>query len=364
MAGQLGWHDPRGGISTCPIFGLSSEPSGSRATTLRMRAKLLALLAWAACVSGTDYAAICNYSRWEYRPPANCDEDCQQMVKFLTTRRRKAAWNNYYADVSNYVSSELAGDTPLQIVEVGTAFGGLANHLLSKLTTAVVTAVDPFLAGYDEKDGQSNFMKAAATQQNLSPQGLSDLWARGMVSELTTAHGCRYRLIHKKSLDGVVAFANASLDVAFIDGLHTYEGIVDDLVSWLPKVKPNGGAVVFNDYGKKVFPGVKKAVDLLVQKLGTSFTYLHTERKQNVAVKLSTTAAAVAAAVSAVRETSPATSRRRLQRDDGVRVTLPCVDGSVDVSKAEAAVVARKLLRGTAALPAATLRTIVSTLRS
>lgn len=48
------------------------------------------------------------------------------------------------------------------------------------------------------------------------------------------------------------------LDLLFIDGDHTYYGIVKDLLSWLPHVK-KGGTIMLHDYAK-TSPGVMKAV--------------------------------------------------------------------------------------------------------
>ena len=40
----------------------------------------------------------------------------------------------------------------LAIVEVGTAFGGNANHILSSIPCARVFVVDPFMVDYDTQD--------------------------------------------------------------------------------------------------------------------------------------------------------------------------------------------------------------------
>ncbi len=63
------------------------------------------------------------------------------------------------------------------------------------------------------------------------------------------------------------AFAEASLDLVFIDADHRYQQTLDDIRAWLPKVKP-GGALCGHDYKRpwRHFwghdrSGVKRAVD-------------------------------------------------------------------------------------------------------
>lgn len=53
-------------------------------------------------------------------------------------------------------------------------------------------------------------------------------------------------------------FADATIDILFIDADHSYEGVLADIDAWLPKVKP-GGLILGHDYSC-IFPGVKRAV--------------------------------------------------------------------------------------------------------
>jgi len=55
------------------------------------------------------------------------------------------------------------------------------------------------------------------------------------------------------------SFADKSLDAVYLDGDHTYAGVTEDIVAWLPKVKP-GGIICGDDYGDTSF-GVTEAVN-------------------------------------------------------------------------------------------------------
>lgn len=49
-------------------------------------------------------------------------------------------------------------------------------------------------------------------------------------------------------------------DFIFLDAMHTYESVKEDIERWWPRVK-TGGIMAFHDYGHSDFPGVKRAVD-------------------------------------------------------------------------------------------------------
>jgi len=68
-------------------------------------------------------------------------------------------------------------------------------------------------------------------------------------------------VIHRLwSQEAVAEIEDGSLDCAFVDAEHTYEGVTRDIALWLPKVKP-GGWIGGHDYRAPRFPGVQRAVD-------------------------------------------------------------------------------------------------------
>jgi hypothetical protein len=95
-------------------------------------------------------------------------------------------------------------------------------------------------------------------------------WANGLIFDEESKYGCRYHLVKAFSTAAGKAFMDANIpkfDVAFLGGLHTYEGIKDDIQLYAQIVKP-GGILIFNDYGSGMFPGVTRAVDEFVSSLG------------------------------------------------------------------------------------------------
>jgi SAM-dependent methyltransferase len=67
----------------------------------------------------------------------------------------------------------------------------------------------------------------------------------------------QWLMVHREKSDLAAAhFADESLDAVFIDGDHSMEAVYDDILAWLPKVKP-GGILCGHDIDE---PGVAAAV--------------------------------------------------------------------------------------------------------
>lgn len=67
-----------------------------------------------------------------------------------------------------------------------------------------------------------------------------------------------------RSADVLPRLDAAMFDMAFIDGYHEYTSVKEDIYWSLPLVRP-GGLLTFHDYDPKVWPGVVRAVDELVE---------------------------------------------------------------------------------------------------
>jgi hypothetical protein len=68
-------------------------------------------------------------------------------------------------------------------------------------------------------------------------------------------------IIRKPSVEAAKDFADGSLDFVYIDGLHFYEDVKNDIKAWLPKVR-KGGMIGGHDYYEDTWgAAVRRAVD-------------------------------------------------------------------------------------------------------
>ena len=74
------------------------------------------------------------------------------------------------------------------------------------------------------------------------------------------------------SLEATSRFENESLDFVFLDASHKYQDVREDIINWLPKIKPHG-ILAGHDYD---WSGVGKSVNELLNNFkiqGTSFIF-------------------------------------------------------------------------------------------
>lgn len=122
---------------------------------------------------------------------------------------------------------------PAKVVEIGTGQGCSLIRILYGLSlhkTAHVWSIDLV----DKRE---------ATQASLIQTGIPSV---------------KYTLVTGDSSE-IGRHWTAEIDMMYIDGRHSYEGVSDDILIWTPHVKI-GGVVVFDDYGNDLHQ-VTKAVD-------------------------------------------------------------------------------------------------------
>lgn len=142
-------------------------------------------------------------------------------------------------------------------VEVGTWRGDFSVIMMEILKPEQFFAVDPYALF-------PGMVSAPGSEYNTQ-HSLDQL--AGKVSARLQALGGK--LVRDKSVDACTQFSDNSLDMVYIDGDHTYAGVVQDIESWWPKVKA-GGYLCGDDYGagktgKGFEYGVVEAVDEFAQ---------------------------------------------------------------------------------------------------
>lgn len=150
--------------------------------------------------------------------------------------------------------SRVINDYGLKVgVEIGVAFGGHSDAMLQQTQLDKLYGVDPYkhFEGYDDP-------------MNL-PQAEFDVLHRFTTARLAK-YGARFELIREMS-ELAAAQLEGPLDFVYIDAVHSYEGVLNDLKLWFPKIR-NGGIVAGLDYGHVQFPGVKAAVDEFFLRFG------------------------------------------------------------------------------------------------
>lgn len=108
-------------------------------------------------------------------------------------------------------------------VEIGTFRGDFAKLLLD--AGMDVTCVDPYLptSGGKTQEMQDRYYAEACGKVGAE------------------------RIIRKPSLEAVRDFPDRSLDWVFIDGDHSFDAAVQDIIAWSAKVK-QGGMICVHDY--------------------------------------------------------------------------------------------------------------------
>lgn len=111
-------------------------------------------------------------------------------------------------------------------VEVGVQRGYFSTTLCKANVELKLSCIDPWASG-------SNLGKAR--QERIYAQALDNLAPYNIT------------ILKQFSLDAVKSFSDNSLDFVYIDGDHSFNAAVQDIIHWTPKVK-KGGIVAVHDY--------------------------------------------------------------------------------------------------------------------
>jgi len=146
-------------------------------------------------------------------------------------------------------------DGRVLVAEIGVWDGSLSELLLTR-QDVVLMMVDSWAPQDARRQSYLNSgdIKASASDEAMAMAKASAIARTGFAMH-------RAQVYHLDSVDAASKVRDHSLDMVFIDGDHSFEGVARDIEAWKPKVK-YGGWIGGHDYGDPAFPGVRQAVRL------------------------------------------------------------------------------------------------------
>jgi len=168
-------------------------------------------------------------------------------MKYTTTKEQTWMRDQVQTEGLMDLIKELGDNSNKTMVEIG-SFVGESTVLFAQSFKQVI-AIDPFLADYDPADPTSYLFEFKNVYETYL--------------ERTGDHK-NIKTIKLTSTDAKDVLKDELFDFIYIDGLHTYEGVKEDIINYLPLVK-KGGVIGGHDYTDNTehihLEGVKKAVN-------------------------------------------------------------------------------------------------------
>jgi len=157
-----------------------------------------------------------------------------------------------WGDLYYHILPELINKMELKKgIELGTAFGGHSESILEKTNIHKLYTIDAYTKFDDSTD---NFYWDGIPYDQADYDNMYSFTV-----ERLSKFGDRCMLLKGKTGSSYPQI-NTPLDFIFIDALHTYDGVLNDLERWYAEIRI-GGLISGHDYNHPNFPGVTKAVD-------------------------------------------------------------------------------------------------------
>jgi predicted O-methyltransferase YrrM len=172
-------------------------------------------------------------------------------LKCLEDIKKICSWIKTYGTVSKLIKE----NNFKKIIEIGVAYGFHSEYILKNNQDVEYIGIDPYISSYDERDCFAEDVRRFF--QKESQQDALDVLCETVKTKMEP-YGDRFKIIRSKFKDCQDQIENNSIDLIFVDGDHTYNGVMEDLeISW-KKINKNGGILCGDDIGQS---RVKKACD-------------------------------------------------------------------------------------------------------
>ena len=162
----------------------------------------------------------------------------------------------------NAILKKLSKHNRLKVAEIGVWQGKLSEQLLFARPKMTLYLIDRWTTYTPEEIEGDKKATLVYYEQKIFDAALK------MTKKKIKPFEDRVKFIIQDSVKASKKFKDNSLDLVFIDGDHSYEGVKRDIEAWLPKVK-KGGWICGHDYTRlsvskavhEFFPEVETDVD-------------------------------------------------------------------------------------------------------
>src|SRR5690606_24414 len=158
------------------------------------------------------------------------------------------------------IAARIPEDRQIIGVEVGVWRGENAEGMLRARPNLHLSLIDPYRTG----EPGTPWMESGSTMPSR-PQSDYDAALEQCLARIEP-YADRATIVRRPSVDAAADYQDASIDFAYLDGDHSYEGCLADIRAWWPKVRP-GGWIGGHDYARAQRGGVAEAVAAFFQHL-------------------------------------------------------------------------------------------------
>lgn len=161
-----------------------------------------------------------------------------------------------------------------RVVEIGVYAGEYSEHLLEVIRPAELILIDRF--------NDEEIECGDANGNNIQVRQGLELY--DSVCKKFAKHPC-VRVFRRNSTF-ITNFADDYFDLIYIDGDHSFFGVLDDLIKAFRKIK-DGGFIMCHDYNSEApGVGVGEAIDRFCADYGQSIEYRGLDKSITVGIKI------------------------------------------------------------------------------
>jgi hypothetical protein len=144
---------------------------------------------------------------------------------------------------------------PKRVAEIGVWRGELSEKILTMCPSVEsLLLVDAWEVVYGRSPGDGHWLVFGPGTSN---EEMADAYQAAQ--QVAAEHCKRATVVKAPSVKAAAEIPNGSLDCVLIDALHTYHACKEDILAWMPKLRP-GGLMIGDDHSE-FFPGVQTAVE-------------------------------------------------------------------------------------------------------